>query len=110
MGVLIRCGHRFGRVGHGWQVVASDEQRVALVALSGSRDRDEADRARAILLTLSCWTSPRIAEAFAVREDTVRLWRSETGKRWRRGVEDQHRAGAGAGEERGGPARDHAVA
>ena len=56
---------------------ASDEQRVALVALAGSRDRGEADRARAVLLTLAGWTSPRIAEAFAVREDTVRLWRSD---------------------------------
>jgi transposase len=44
--------------------------------LSQSRDRAEADRARAILLTLSGWTSGRIAEAFGVREDTVRLWRS----------------------------------
>jgi hypothetical protein len=35
------------------------------------------DRARAILLTLSVWTSPRIAEAFSVSEDTVRLWRSD---------------------------------
>ena len=26
---------------------------------------------------LSGWTSPRIAEAFGVREDTVRLWRSD---------------------------------
>jgi transposase len=58
-------------------VSASDEQRVALTALAGSRDRGEADRARAILLTLSGWTSPRIAEAFSVREDTVRLWRSD---------------------------------
>jgi transposase len=58
-------------------VSASDEQRAALMALSGSRERGEADRARAILLTLSGWTSPRIAEAFNVREDTVRLWRSE---------------------------------
>ena len=33
--------------------------------------------ARAVLLTLSGWTSPRIAEAFGVREDTVRLWRSD---------------------------------
>lgn len=57
-------------------VVASDAQRRELVALSQSRDRGEADRARAILLTLSGWTSPRIAEAFGVREDTVRLWRS----------------------------------
>ena len=39
-------------------------------------DRGEADRARALLLTLAGWTSPRIAEAFGVREDTVRLWRS----------------------------------
>jgi len=58
-------------------LVASDEQRRELVALSQSRDRGEADRARAILLTLSGWASPRIAEAFGVREDTVRLWRSD---------------------------------
>lgn len=44
--------------------------------MAHSRDRGEADRARAILLTLSGWTSPRVAEAFGVREDTVRLWRS----------------------------------
>jgi transposase len=61
-------------------VVASDDQRIGLVALSGSRDRGEADRARAILLTLAGWTSPRIAEAFGVREDTVRLWRSDFGR------------------------------
>ena len=30
-----------------------------------------------MLLTLAGWTSRRIAEAFAVREDTVRLWRSD---------------------------------
>jgi transposase len=58
-------------------VSASEDQRSALTALAGSRDRGEADRARAILLTLSGWTSPRIAEAFGVREDTVRLWRSD---------------------------------
>ena len=57
-------------------VVASTEQRCELEALSRSRDRGEADRARAILLTLAGWTSLRIAEAFGVREDTVRLWRS----------------------------------
>jgi transposase len=28
------------------------------------------------VLTLSGWTSGRIAEAFGVREDTVRVWRS----------------------------------
>src|ERR1700736_3404970 len=37
---------------------ATEEQRADLPALAG-------------------WTSPRIAEAFGVREDTVRLWRSE---------------------------------
>lgn len=50
---------------------------MALGALAGSRDRGEADRARAMLLTLNGWTSARIAEAFGVREDTVRLWRSD---------------------------------
>ncbi|MFO7478730.1 MAG: helix-turn-helix domain-containing protein, partial [Methyloceanibacter sp.] len=56
-------------------VRGGEEQRKALRTLAHSRDRGEADRARAILLTLSGWTSERIAEAFGVREDTVRLWR-----------------------------------
>jgi transposase len=58
-------------------VSATEEQRAALTALAGSRDRGEADRARAVRLTLAGWISPRIAEAFGVREDTVRLWRSD---------------------------------
>ena len=45
--------------------------------MAAGSDRAEADRARAIVLTLSGWTSARIAEAFGVREDTVRLWRSD---------------------------------
>src|SRR4028118_1437876 len=57
-------------------VSANGEQRRALVELGRSRDRAEADRARAILLTLAGWTSPDTAAAFGVREDTVRLWRS----------------------------------
>ena len=56
---------------------ASAEQKLGLEALATSRDRGEADRARAVLLTLAGWTSRRIAEAFAVRENTVRLWRSD---------------------------------
>ena len=56
---------------------ATVEQQAALGALAGSRDRGEADRARAVLLTLAGWTSPRIAEALGVREDTVRDWRSD---------------------------------
>jgi transposase len=59
------------------RVTTSDEQRAGLLAFAGSHDRGEADRARAVLLTLAGWTSPRIAEAFGVREDTVRLWRSD---------------------------------
>lgn len=58
-------------------VTATEDQRVALKAMASGADRAEADRARAILLTLGGWTSGRIAEAFGVREDTVRLWRSE---------------------------------
>jgi transposase len=61
-------------------VEASDVQCVALTALAGSRDRGEADRARAVLLTLAGWTNPRVAEAFGVRDDTVRLWRSDFGR------------------------------
>src|SRR5260370_42261970 len=61
-------------------VAASEDQPAELTALAGSRERGEADRARAVLLTLSGWTSGRIAEAFGVREDTVRLWRSDFGK------------------------------
>jgi transposase len=57
-------------------VVADEEQKRALADLGRSRERGEADRARAVLLTLSGWTSPEIAMAFGVREDTVRLWRS----------------------------------
>src|SRR5215210_1831031 len=57
-------------------VTVDEVQRRELVALSHARDRGEADRARAIVLTLSGWTSAQIAEAFGVREDTVRFWRS----------------------------------
>ena len=58
-------------------VKANEEQRAALEALAASRDRGEADRARAMLLTLKGWTSARIAEVFCVREDTVRFWRGD---------------------------------
>jgi transposase len=58
-------------------VTASEEQTAELEVLAASRDRGEADRARAILLTLKGWTSARIAEVFCVREDTVRFWRGD---------------------------------
>src|SRR3954471_20555146 len=57
-------------------VVASEEQRRALMALSRSRDRGEADRSRAIVLTLLGWTGGQIAQASGVRGDTGRFWRS----------------------------------
>ena len=58
-------------------LLATGEQLAELALLANSRERGEADRARAILLTLAGWTSGRISEAFGVREDTVRLWRSD---------------------------------
>src|SRR3712207_3110247 len=61
-------------------VVASHEKTRGLVAPSQSRDPGAAGRARAALLTLAGWARPRIAEAFGVREDTVRLWRSDFSK------------------------------
>lgn len=57
-------------------VTATVEQKMALKALAGGVDRAEADRARSVLLTLDGWSSGQIAQAFGVREDTVRFWRS----------------------------------
>ncbi len=48
---------------------ATDEQKSALSELAGSELRGEADRGRAILLTLAGWSSPKIAEAFGVTAD-----------------------------------------
>ncbi len=76
-------------------VKANEEQRAALEALAASRARGEADRARAVLLTLNGWTSARIAEAFGVREDTVRLWRSD----FMRGGIEALKASVAAGPE-----------
>ena len=56
-------------------LVASAVQQAALRELAGSAVRGEADRARAVLLTLSGWAAPEIAEAFGVGEDSVRRWR-----------------------------------
>ena len=91
-------------------LLATEEQRTVLMALARSRDRGEADRARAVLLTLSGWTSPRIAEAFGVREDTVRPGRRSDFMRDGVAALKATVALASACEERGGVARDHAVA
>lgn len=54
----------------------TEKQRAELEGLARSSDREEADRARGILLSASGWTSARIGEALRVREDTVRNRRS----------------------------------
>ena len=54
---------------------ATDDQKAALAELARSDVRGEADRARAVLLTLSGWSSGQIAEAFGVTADSVRHWR-----------------------------------
>ena len=57
------------------RVRVSEAQGLGLQVLAQSGDRREADRARAILLTLKGWRSADIAEVFGVREDMVRFWR-----------------------------------
>lgn len=57
------------------QVAATAEQIAALQTLARSERRDEADRARAILLSLEGWTSTRLGAAFGVGADSVRRWR-----------------------------------
>ena len=58
------------------RVTASEEQIAELRVLSRSERRDEADRARAILLSLEGWTSEEIGTAFGVTADSVRHWRN----------------------------------
>lgn len=55
---------------------ATPEQVAALKDLAQSEVRGEADRARAVLLTLSGWTSEALAEAFGVTASSVRHWRN----------------------------------
>ena len=55
--------------------MTSSERRSKILAVS--RNRGEADRARAVLLPLDGWTSAQVAEVFRVREDTVRFWRGD---------------------------------
>jgi transposase len=58
------------------RLVVSEDQVADLRALSRSERRDEADRARAILLSLEGWTSEEIGAAFGVTADSVRHWRN----------------------------------
>lgn len=57
------------------RLAATAAQRADLEALARSDVRGEADRARAMLLTLTGWTSVEVAEAFGVTADSVRHWR-----------------------------------
>jgi transposase len=57
------------------RLAVSSEQEAALKELARSDIRGEADRARAILLTVKGWTSAEIAAAFGVTADSVRHWR-----------------------------------
>ena len=61
-------------VGHP-RVVSSAEQLLALQELARSERRDEADRARAVVLSANGWTSGQIARAFGVTPDSMRRWR-----------------------------------
>lgn len=57
------------------QVVATPEQIAELQALARSDCRGEADRARAILLSLEGWSGVDLGAAFGVGADSVRRWR-----------------------------------
>src|SRR5216683_4561128 len=83
--------------GQSW-IEATAEQRAELRGLAGSSEREEADRARAILLSLDGWTSERIAAAFCAQPDSVRHWRWIFGREGVAGLRPQGtRPGAGQG-------------
>ena len=68
-------------------LTADTGQREGLKRLAVSANRAEADRARAILLSLSGWKSAAIGEVFGVCEDTVRDWRSSFMREGLSGIE-----------------------
>src|SRR6202046_4917702 len=91
-------------------VTATPEQMAGLESKACGPDRAEADRARAVLLTLRGWTSARIAEAFGVRRSGGHgpaVARAVPDGR-RRGPGNQALAGAGAGEDASSFARRRA--
>src|SRR5215211_8054153 len=57
------------------KLTADAAEQAALRALSKSEQRDEADRARAILLTLEGQKAEEIAAVLGVHVSTVRNWR-----------------------------------
>src|SRR5215208_3522190 len=85
-------------------LTADAAEQAALRALSKSEQRGEADRARAILLTLEGWRAGEIAAALGVHVSTVRNWRGYfahggvAGLRRRQRPGRQSAIGARAGE------------
>lgn len=73
---------------------ATAEQQGELGLLAASANRQEADRARAILLSLERWTSFRIAAALSVKPDTVRQWRWLFGRHGIAGIRARRAPGA----------------
>src|SRR5271155_1795052 len=57
------------------RVASTADQLQELQDLARSDRRDEADRARAVVLSINGWTSGQIARAFGVTPDSVRRWR-----------------------------------
>jgi transposase len=80
-------------------ILASAGQCAELRVLARSSDREEADRARAILLPLEGWTSERIAAAFGVCPDSVRHWRWIFGRKGGAGLRARKAAGPAAAKE-----------
>jgi transposase len=74
-------------------MVLSDSQRQALEALSRSRLRLEADRARAVLLSAEGWSSAAIAEVVSARADTIRHWRGRYRQAGAEGLRVRHSPG-----------------
>jgi len=64
-------------MGKSHELRASEEERRALEEMGRSSDRQEADRARAILQTLRGRSRSEIAEALCVTPDQVSRWRGQ---------------------------------
>src|SRR5918912_3619027 len=85
-------------------LTADAAEQAALRALSKSEQRDEADRARAILLTLEGRKAEEIGAVLGVHVSTVRNWRGYfahgggggVGRRPRAGQQGQNGPPAGA--------------
>ena len=64
------------------KLMADAAEQAALRNLSRSEQRGEADRARAILLTLDGRKAEEIAAVLGVHISTVRNWRTLPGQGW----------------------------